>query len=60
GIEGVGADDREGDDERERDDCDLEEQHDAEAYCAEDYGDIAWSNDTDMPQEGSDWHRNGW
>ncbi|MCQ8816626.1 hypothetical protein EN904_23270 [Mesorhizobium sp. M7A.F.Ca.CA.001.07.2.1] len=60
GIEVVGADDREGDDERERDDCDLEEQHDAEAYCAEDYGDIAWSNDTDMPQEGSDWHRNGW
>ncbi|RWB05447.1 MAG: hypothetical protein EOQ39_22535 [Mesorhizobium sp.] len=59
GIEVVGTDDRE-EDERERDDCDLEEQHDAEVYCAEDNGDIAWSNDTDIPQEGSEWHRNGW
>ncbi|RWN26518.1 MAG: hypothetical protein EOR97_28150 [Mesorhizobium sp.] len=47
-------------DDLEQDNCDDEDSHDAEAHCPEDNGDIAWSNDTDIPQEGSEWHRNGW
>ncbi|RWX62355.1 hypothetical protein EN780_26850 [Mesorhizobium sp. M4B.F.Ca.ET.089.01.1.1] len=38
-------DDREDDDEREP-------QPDCETVC--------WSLDTDIPQEGPNWHRNGW
>lgn len=45
GIEVVGTNDR------EQDNCDLEEQH-AEGFCPEDYGDLAWSKDPEIPQEG--------
>ncbi|BCG88529.1 hypothetical protein MesoLj113c_46390 [Mesorhizobium sp. 113-3-9] len=55
GIEIVGTDDR------EQDDCDLEEQHDAEGFCPEDYGDgQAWSNDAELPQEGQEWQTDPW
>ncbi|PZV35988.1 hypothetical protein [Mesorhizobium kowhaii] len=55
GIEVVGTGDR------EQDDCDLEEQHDAEGYCPEDYGEtLVWSNDPDQPQVGQDWHTDSW
>lgn len=55
GIEVVGTEDR------EQDDCDLEEQHDAEGYCPEDYGEThSWSNDPELPQIGQDWHTDSW
>ncbi|UVK39934.1 hypothetical protein LHFGNBLO_001349 [Mesorhizobium sp. AR10] len=40
-------------DDREEDDCDLEEQHDAELPESES---CAWTNNPDVPQEGQRWH----
>lgn len=40
-------------DDREEDDCDLEEQHDAEPSEGDSCG---WTDNPDVPQEGQRWH----